>query len=100
MIRGVDQFFEHDGHHYLIECEDQGTTRGRLDVRVLERGAVLWSKTISYRHLLPRWGTRMRRQQVLARLVVQTSRTVRAGIVRGRLISGVAEAHSPRRDCD
>lgn len=48
MIRGIDRFVEHEGRRYLVECEDLGTKQRRFEIRVLEEGAILWSKSFTY----------------------------------------------------
>lgn len=78
MIRGIDRFVEHEGRRYLVECEDLGTRKRRFEVRVLEQGEVLWTRSFSYE--VPPRGARHSLREVMERVYW----TTRAAIARGR----------------
>jgi hypothetical protein len=52
MIVGVNRAFVHDGREYHIQAEDLGTELGCFEVRVYDKGAVLWNKRLPYKDIL------------------------------------------------
>lgn len=78
MIRGIDRFVEHEGRRYLVECEDLGTRQRRFEVRVLEEGAILWSRSFTYE--VPARSSGRTLREVMEKVFWVT----RAAIARGR----------------
>ena len=48
MIVGVNKVYQHDGREYHIQCEDLGIEQASFEVRVYDKGTVLWHKRVPY----------------------------------------------------
>ena len=85
MIVGVNRAFVHDGREYHIQAEDLGTEIGCFEVRVYDKGAVLWNKRLPYKEILERNLPRLEQEDALRVLMDKTLHTVQAAIVKGKL---------------
>lgn len=85
MIIGVNRVFQHDGHEYHIQSEDLGAEQAVFEVRVYERGTVLWRKRVGYQELLARGLPKAEQDEALSGLMEKTIHTVQAAIARGKL---------------
>ncbi len=85
MIIGVNRVFNHDGREYHIQAEDLGVEQASFEVRVYDRGSVLWRKRIGYQEVLGRNLPRVEQEEALRSLMEKTLHTVQAAIAKGKL---------------
>jgi hypothetical protein len=85
MIVGVNRAFVHDGREYHIQAEDLGTELGCFEVRVYDKGAVLWNKRIPYKDILDKHLPRLEQDDALRSMMDKTLHTVQAAILKGKL---------------
>lgn len=86
LLPGINRPFEHDGHQYLVECEDQGTGEAAFDLRLVRGGSQIWSKRISYQDLLDQDGlAEGELEHDLAARMEKLVQTTRAAVERGKL---------------
>lgn len=85
MITGVNRIFEHAGREYHIQAEDLGEEQGSFEVRVYERGSVLWRKRVSYAEILAEALPKAELAEALRALMEKTIHTVQAAITKGKL---------------
>jgi hypothetical protein len=85
MIVGVNRVYEHAGREYHLQVEDLGTDQACFEVRVYEKGSVLWRKKVPYREVLDRNLPRLEQEESLRALMEKTLVTVQAAIAKGKL---------------
>lgn len=85
MIMGVNRVFPHEGREYHIQTEDLGTEAALFEVRVYDKGTVLWRKRIPYTEVLQRNLPRAEQDEALRALMEKTMQTVQAAIAKGKL---------------
>lgn len=85
MLLAVNKVFEHDGRQYHLQAEDMGEQAACFDVRVYDRGSVLWQKRVSYSDLIGRQLPREEQEKELHSLMEKTVHTVQAAIAKGKL---------------
>ena len=86
MIIGVNRVFQHEGHEYHVQCEDLGVEQAAFEVRVYDKGTVLWRRRVGYADLLARGLPKTEQDEALNGLMEKTIHTVQAAIARGKLI--------------
>jgi hypothetical protein len=85
MIVGVNKIVEHAGKEYHLQAEDLGTEQGCFEVRVYDKGTVLWHKKIPYAEVLAKNLPKLEQDQDLRALMEKTLHTVQAAIAKGKL---------------
>ena len=85
MIVGVNKVYEHDGREYHIQAEDLGVEAACFEVRVYDRGTVLWRKRIGYQDVLAQALPRLEQDDALRAMMEKTIHTVQAAIAKGKL---------------
>ena len=84
MILAVNKVCEHEGKQYHLQAEDLGAD-ACFEVRIFERGTVLWQKRVSYTDILERRLPREEQDVAVHALMEKTVHTVEAAIARGKL---------------
>lgn len=85
MITGVNRVFPHEGRDYHIQAEDLGIDKACFEVRVYDRGTVLWRKRLPYGEILQKALPKAEQDEALRVLMEKTLITVQAAIVKGKL---------------
>ena len=85
MIIGVNRTFEHEGREYHIQCEDLGTEQACFEVRVYDKGTVLWHKRVPYAEIVAKHLPKIEFEEALRGLMEKTIHTVQAAIGKGKL---------------
>lgn len=85
MIVGVNKVFEHEGREFHIQAEDLGVELACFEVRVYDRGSVLWRKRVPYKEVLEKKLPRLELEESLRTLMEKTLHTVQAAIAKGKL---------------
>jgi hypothetical protein len=87
VIIGSNRIVEHEGHSYHVQCEDLGVDTANLEVRVYEKGTVLWVKRVPYRAVLVKNLPKSEQDEELRSLMEKTIQTVGAAIAKGKIAS-------------
>ena len=85
MITGSNTIFVHEGRELHLQAEDLGTGVKVFEVRVYDRGTVLWQKRVSYEDLLSRGLSKIELEQALRAKMEKTILTVEAAIAKGKI---------------
>jgi len=85
VIIGVNRVFQHEGHEYHIQAEDLGVELAVFEVRVYEKGTVLWRRRVGYQEILAKALPKAEQDEALSGLMEKTIHTVQAAIARGKL---------------
>jgi hypothetical protein len=85
MIPGVNKIFPHGGRDYHLQAEDLGLEQRCFEVRVYDRGTVLWTKKVAYQELVDKGLPRLEQDEELRSLMEKTLQTVQAAIAKGKL---------------
>lgn len=85
MIVAVNRIYEQDGHEYHLQAEDLGVEQACFEVRVYDKGSVLWRKRVPYREVLDAALPRLEQEESLRALMEKTLQTVQAAIAKGKL---------------
>lgn len=85
MIVGINTTHDHDGISYHLQVEDLGLDAKAFEVRVYDKGNVLWLKRVSYEDMLAEDLDKTAREQAIRQRMEKTLHTVRAGIDRGKI---------------
>jgi len=85
VLAAINRIYEHDGHSYHIQTEDLGTDERCFEVRVFEKGSVLWHKRVPYAEVLERNLPKGEAEEQIHALMDKTLHTVEAAIAKGKL---------------
>lgn len=85
MIVGLNRVYEHDGRQLHIQVEDLGEEQASFEVRVYEKGTVLWHRRVDYSETLRQALPRPELEEALRAQMEKTLHTVQAAISRGKL---------------
>ncbi len=85
MIMGVNRVYEHKGREYHVQCEDLGGAEKCFEVRVYDKGAVLWRKRVSYAEVEEKRLPKAEHDEALNGLMEKTIFTVQAAIAKGKI---------------
>ena len=85
MIVGVNRVFKHDGRDYHIQAEDLGLDLRCFEVRVYDKGTVLWRKRIGYGEIVEKNLPRLEQDENVRSFMEKTLHTVQAAIAKGKL---------------
>ncbi|MBP9945670.1 MAG: hypothetical protein KBH14_04690 [Vicinamibacteria bacterium] len=81
MVTGSNRVFEHDGREFHIQVEDLATG-DTVEVRVYDKGAVLFVKRVPYAEAIA--GAESR-DDAIRTFMEKTIQTVSAAIVKGKI---------------
>lgn len=85
MITGSNRVFVHDGRELHLQAEDLGLEAKVFEVRVYDRGTVLWQKRVDYGDAWnPELG-KVEQDQALRLKMDKTLHTVEAAIAKGKI---------------
>jgi hypothetical protein len=85
VIVGVNKVYEHGGREYHIQAEDLGVEQACFEIRVYDKGSVLWRKRVAYRDVLAKALPKLEQDDELRSLMEKTIHTVQAAIAKGKL---------------
>ena len=85
MIVGVNRVYEHEGRSFHIQAEDLGLEKACFEVRVYDKGAVLWRKQVPYAEIVQQNLPRLEQDESLRALMDKTLHTVQAAISKGKI---------------
>lgn len=85
MITGINTVFEHDGKEYHLQAEDLGREAQAFEVRVYDKGSVVWLKRMSYTDIEEQDLPKVERDQALRMKMEKTLLTVEAAIAKGKI---------------
>lgn len=85
VLAAINRIHEHDGHTYHIQTEDLGTDEKCFEVRVFEKGTVVWHKRVPYADVLERNLPKAETEEQIHALMDKTLHTVEAAITKGKL---------------
>jgi hypothetical protein len=85
MIIGVNRAYVHEGREYHVQCEDLGAEHAAFEVRVYDKGTVLWHKRVPYAEIVARNLPKIEFEETLRSLMEKTIHTVQAAIAKGKL---------------
>ena len=81
MVTGSNRVFEHDGREFHIQVEDLATG-DTVEVRVYDKGAVLFVKRVPYAEAI---ADAESRDDAIRTFMEKTIQTVSAAIVKGKI---------------
>ena len=85
MIIGFNRVLEHDGREFHVQAEDLGLEQACFEVRVYEKGTVLWRKQVPYAEILARELPKLEQEEALRAQMEKTVHTVHAAIAKGKI---------------
>lgn len=85
MIMGVNRVYEHGGREFHVQAEDLGLDQKCFEVRVYDRGTVLWHKRVPYGDVALQGLPKADFEEALRALVEKTLHTVQAAIAKGKI---------------
>ena len=85
MISAVNRVYDHGGREYHLQAEDLGEEQGFFEVRVYDRGTVLWRKRVPYADVLAQKLPRLEQDEAVRALMEKMLHTVQAAIAKGKL---------------
>jgi hypothetical protein len=85
VIVGVNKIFPHQGTEYHLQAEDLGFDQGSFEVRVYDKGTVLFQKRISYSDLISQKLPKLDFEEAVRSQMEKVLQTVQAAIAKGKL---------------
>lgn len=85
MIIGINRTFAHEGTEYHIQAEDLGLDQRCFEVRVYDRGTVLWRKQVPYGEIVDQGLGKSDQDEAIQGKMTKTITTVQAAIAKGKL---------------
>lgn len=85
MITGINTVYEHEGRSFHLQAEDLGEESSVFEVRIYDRGTVLWQKRVPYGDLVDQGFGKNEFEQALRSKMEKTLRTVEAAIAKGKI---------------
>jgi hypothetical protein len=85
VISAVNRVYDHGGREYHLQAEDLGEEQGFFEVRVYDRGTVLWHKKVPYADVLAQKLPRLEQDEAVRALMEKMLHTVQAAIAKGKL---------------
>ena len=85
MITGSNKIFVHDGREFHLQAEDLGEEAKVFEMRVYDRGTVLWQKRVSYEEIIAKDLPKLEFEQALRAKMEKTILTVEAAIAKGKI---------------
>ncbi len=85
MITGINKVTRRDEREFHLQAEDLGTETSAFEVRVYDKGTVIFQKRFSYAELLEKGLPRTEQDQALRQQMEKTILTVEAAIGKGKI---------------
>ncbi len=85
MITGSNKIFVHEGREFHLQAEDLGAAAKVFEMRVYDRGTVLWQKRVSYEEIIAQELPKLEFEQALRAKMEKTMLTVEAAIAKGKI---------------
>jgi len=85
MIVGMNRLIEHEGRQFHVQAEDLGEEHACFEIRLHEKGGILWRKQVSYRDILGQGLPKDEQDDAIRASMEKTLHTVGAAIERGKL---------------
>ena len=85
MIVGLNRVVEHQGRQFHVQVEDLGEEHACFEVRLHEKGGILWRKQVGYQDILDQGLPRAERDDAIRVSMEKMLHTVGAAIDRGKL---------------
>ena len=85
MVIGINKVYEFEGRSFHLQAEDLGTEAKVFEVRIYDRGTVLWQKRVSYEDLLEQDLPKSDLENALRTKMEKTLHTVEAAIAKGKI---------------
>jgi hypothetical protein len=85
VIVGVNRIFPHAGIEYHLQAEDLGPEQASFEVRVYDRGTVLFQKRVPYASTLELKLPKLEFEEAVRSQMEKTLHTVQAAIAKGKL---------------
>ena len=85
MIIGINTVYKHGDREFHLQAEDLGVKSATFEVRVYDRGSVVWQKRMSYEDLLQQGLSKVEQDQALRTKMEKTLLTVEAAIAKGKI---------------
>jgi hypothetical protein len=85
VIVGVNRIFPHGGVEYHLQAEDLGLEQSCFEVRVYEKGSVLFQKRVPYAETLVKTLPKLELEEAVRSQMEKTLQTVQAAIAKGKL---------------
>ena len=85
MIIGANRVYEHGGREYHLQVEDLGLETASFEVRVYDKGSLLWRKRVPYADVLEKNLPKLELEEAVRALMEKTLHTVKAAIAKGKL---------------
>lgn len=85
MLVGLNKVCNHGGREYHLQVEDLGLEVAAFEMRVYEKGTVLWRKKVPYQELLDKKLPRPELEEQLRGQMERAQLTMEAAIAKGKL---------------
>ena len=85
MLVGLNKVCNHGGREYHLQVEDLGLEAAAFEMRVYEKGTVLWRKKVPYQELLDKNLPRPELEEQLRSQMERAQLTMEAAIAKGKL---------------
>lgn len=85
MVIGINKVYEFDGRSFHLQAEDLGLDAKVFEVRVYDKGTVLWQKRVAYEELTTQDLPKLELEQRLRTKMEKTLLTVEAAIAKGKI---------------
>ncbi|MEM1178920.1 MAG: hypothetical protein AAGM22_11295 [Acidobacteriota bacterium] len=85
MVIGINTVYEFNGRSFHLQAEDLGIDAKVFEVRIYDKGSVLWQKRMAYDDLLADDLPKSELEQALRAKMEKTLRTVEAAIAKGKI---------------
>lgn len=85
MITGVNTIFKYEGREFHLQAEDLGGESQAFEVRVYDKGSVVWLKRVSYADVDEQNLSKADYEHALRMKMEKTLLTVEAAITKGKI---------------
>ncbi|MEM8994204.1 MAG: hypothetical protein AAGF23_05365 [Acidobacteriota bacterium] len=85
MVIGINKVYESNGRSFHLQAEDLGTDAEVFEVRIYDKGTVLWQKRVGYGDLIAQNLPKPDLDQALRTKMEKTLLTVEAAIAKGKI---------------
>lgn len=85
MITGINTVFNFDGREFHLQAEDLGRDAQAFEIRVYDKGSVVWLKRLSYADIETENLSKADYDHALRMKMEKTLLTVEAAIAKGKI---------------
>ncbi len=97
LIPCLNRYFQHKNQTYHIQAEDLGEEVAAFEVKIYDRGTILWLKRLVYSEIIEQ-GLDEEEQEKAVRLKIEkTLHTIEAAIARGKLDAYLSGEKPPEK---